>query len=104
MAHKDIYQFGDKKWLDGSIPVLKNGVMTVCPEAHTFAIEEGMAGRPVLKFPPCRTSCPRLHKVERILPAKDGKPEERTPGYILACEAVPQFIEIAPASISKLLN
>jgi hypothetical protein len=94
----DKYQFDNKPWIDGSVAVLKNGALTICPERSALPVQGALEGSVSLVFPPCTVACPRLHQVIR---QKKDEPSVSQSGYIFSCERSPQFVEIADASLIK---
>ena len=100
---KDIFTFGDKPQMDGSIPVLKNGLATVCPKSQMFGVEHPtLVGKQVFMRLNCSRNCPLLLCVERSL-ASD--PSQKESGFVMSCASSPQFIQIAePEKKSTLIK
>jgi hypothetical protein len=101
---KDIFTFGEHPQIDGSIPVLKNGLATTCPSAHIFAVENDkiLGGKPLFLHLACNKSCSLLLQVERALKSDLSQVEH---GFIQSCASSPQFIQISePKSKLKLIK
>jgi hypothetical protein len=94
---KDVFTFGSEPQIDGSTPILKNGVRTVCPKSQMMAYENpNLIGKIVYERLGCNVQCPFFMSATKQI--KDG---ESIDGYVLHCIEKPVFVQVEKESTIK---